>query len=103
MDQAPCFGQFTDHGHYDAPFGNERNRYLRHCAGHGAASAVLKIKRNELLLIAEQLGPDARQVCRHGCTSADCQSAAKPSRGGHRRAQSNRYRAAMATISRLMA
>lgn len=61
MDQAPCFGQSTDHGHDDAPFGDERNRYLRHCAGHGAAQAVLKMKRNELLWIAEQLGPDARQ------------------------------------------
>jgi hypothetical protein len=61
MDQAPCFGQFTDHGRDDAPFGDERNRYLRHCAGHGAAPAVLKIKRNELLWIAGQLGPDARQ------------------------------------------
>ena len=28
MDQAPVLGQSTDHGHDDAPFGDERNRYL---------------------------------------------------------------------------
>jgi len=61
MDQGSCFGQCTDHGHDDAPFGDERNRYLRHCAKHGAAPAVLKMKRNELLWIAGRLGPDARQ------------------------------------------
>jgi site-specific recombinase XerD len=61
MDQAAYFGQCTDHGHHDAPFGDERNRYLRHCAEHGAAPAVLRMKRNELLWIAGQLGPDARQ------------------------------------------
>lgn len=60
MDQAPCSGQLTDHGRDDAPFGDERDRYLRHCAVHGAAPAVLKIKRNELLWIARRLGPDAR-------------------------------------------
>jgi integrase/recombinase XerD len=61
MYQVPCSGRPTDHGHDDAPFGDERNRYLRHCAEHGAAPAVLKMKRNELLWIAERLGPDARQ------------------------------------------
>ncbi len=61
MDQANCSGQLTDCGQDDAPFGDERDRYLRHCAGHGAAPAVLKMKRNELLWIAGQLSPDARQ------------------------------------------
>src|SRR5271166_2864424 len=60
MDQAHCSGWPADHGD-DAPFVDERNRYLRHCAEHGAAPAVLKIKRNELLWIARRLGPDARQ------------------------------------------
>ena len=32
-----------------------------YATGQGAAQAVLKMKRNELLWIAEQLGPDARQ------------------------------------------
>lgn len=61
MDQATCFRQPTDCGHDDAPFGDERNRYLLHCAGLGATPASLRIKRNELLWIAQQLGPDARQ------------------------------------------
>jgi integrase/recombinase XerD len=61
MDQVPCSGRPIDHGHDDAPFGDERNRYLRHCAEQGAAPAVLKMKRNELLWIAGRLGPDARQ------------------------------------------
>jgi integrase/recombinase XerD len=60
MDQDPS-GRPTDHGRDDAPFGDERNRYLSHCAEQGAAPAVLKIKRNELLWIAGRLGPDARQ------------------------------------------
>ncbi|MER8867991.1 hypothetical protein NKI19_30610 [Mesorhizobium sp. M0751] len=47
-------------GHYhDAPFAEERHRYLRHCAERGATSASLTIKRNELLWIAKRLGPDA--------------------------------------------
>ena len=61
MDQVPFFGQATNHRHDDAPFGDERNRYLCHCAEGGAAPAVLQMKRNELLWIAERLGPDARQ------------------------------------------
>jgi integrase/recombinase XerD len=61
MDQVPSFGQVTDHERDDASFGDERNRYLCHCAESGAAPAVLRMKRNELLWIAGQLGPDARQ------------------------------------------
>jgi hypothetical protein len=60
MDQSPCSGQSTDHRRDDAPFGDERYRYLRHCAEHGAAPAVVKVKRNQLLWIAGRLGPDAR-------------------------------------------
>jgi integrase/recombinase XerD len=61
MDTVPFFGQVTNHESDDAPFGDERNRYLCHCAEGGATSAVLRLKRNELLWIAERLGPDARQ------------------------------------------
>jgi integrase/recombinase XerD len=60
MDQVSCFGQVTDHERDDAPFG-ERNRDLCHCAEGGTTPAVLRMKRNELLWIAGQLGPDARQ------------------------------------------
>jgi integrase/recombinase XerD len=61
MNQVPSSDRPTDRGRDNAPFVDERNRYLRHCAARGAAPAVLKMKRNELLWIAEQLGPDARQ------------------------------------------
>ena len=44
----------------DAPFVEERNRYLRHCAAHGARPSGLKVKRYELRWIARRLGPDAR-------------------------------------------
>jgi hypothetical protein len=45
----------------DAPFTDERYRYLRHCAEAGATAASLRLKRNELLRIAAYLGPDASQ------------------------------------------
>ena len=43
----------------DAPFVDERNRYLRHYAAHGARPSGLKVKRYELRWIARRLGPDA--------------------------------------------
>ncbi len=43
----------------DAPFVDERNRYLRHCAANGARPSGLKVKRYELRWIARHLGPDA--------------------------------------------
>jgi integrase/recombinase XerD len=45
----------------DAPFTDERYRYLPHCAEAGATAASLRIKRNELLRIAAYLGPDASE------------------------------------------
>jgi integrase/recombinase XerD len=45
----------------DAPFADERYRYLRHCADAGATAASLTVKRNELLWIAARLGPDASE------------------------------------------
>ena len=45
----------------DAPFADERNRYLSHCAANGARPAVLKVKRSEILWIACRLGPDANR------------------------------------------
>jgi integrase/recombinase XerD len=59
MDHHCSSGIFADNRFRDAPFADERNRYLCHCAAHGARPAVLKIKRNELLWIAQRLGPDA--------------------------------------------
>jgi integrase/recombinase XerD len=44
-----------------APFAEERDHYLRHCAERGATPASLKIKRNELLWIATRLDPDAHE------------------------------------------
>jgi integrase/recombinase XerD len=61
MDQTTYFGHLAVRHGDDAPFADERNRYLRHCAEGGATPASLKIKRNELLWIAERLGPDASQ------------------------------------------
>jgi integrase len=58
MDQTiyPCHTAVRYHD--DAPFADERNRYLRYCAERGATSASIKIKRNELLWIATRLRPD---------------------------------------------
>src|SRR5215468_5250799 len=59
MDQTTYSDQLTvPHGD-DAPFADERYRYLRHCAEAGATAASLTLKRNELLWIAARLGPDA--------------------------------------------
>lgn len=59
MDQTADAGHSAGHYHDDAPFAEERSRYLRHCAERGATPASLRIKRNELLWIAARLGPDA--------------------------------------------
>ena len=50
----------TDDRPDEAPFADERGRYLRHCAEHGAKAAVLKVKRNELPWIATRLDLNAR-------------------------------------------
>jgi integrase/recombinase XerD len=60
MHQTNCPGHATDHRPNEAPFADERGRYLRHCAEHGAKSAVLKLKRNELRWIATRLDLNAR-------------------------------------------
>ena len=59
MDHLCSSGSVSDCRFQDAPFADERNRYLSHCAAHGARLAVLKVKRNELRWIARRLGPDA--------------------------------------------
>jgi len=60
MHQTNCPSHATDHRPDEAPFADERGRYLRHCAEHGAKAAVLKVKHNELLWIATHLGLNAR-------------------------------------------
>jgi integrase/recombinase XerD len=45
----------------DAPFADERRRYIRHCAEGGATASSLKIKRDELLWIAARLSPNASE------------------------------------------
>jgi integrase/recombinase XerD len=60
MQQTSCPSHATDHRADEAPFADERLRYLRHCAEHGAKAAVLKVKRNELIWIATRLDLNAR-------------------------------------------
>ena len=61
MDQLCSSSSAADCRFQDPPFAEERNRYLSHCAAHGAKPAALRIKRNELLWIARRLRPDADQ------------------------------------------
>lgn len=61
MDQTICPGRTTGHHQADAPFADERERYLRYCAEHGATPASLTLKRNQLLWIAPRLAPDAHK------------------------------------------
>jgi hypothetical protein len=59
MDHRYSSGSAADYRSQDQPFADERDRYLSHCAAHGARPAVLRVKRNELQWIARRLGPDA--------------------------------------------
>lgn len=59
MDQLCTSDRTADHRVQDQPFADERDRYLGHCAAHGARPATLRIKRNELLWIARSLAPRA--------------------------------------------
>src|ERR1700734_2221631 len=52
MSQIPCSDHAADRLCDTASFADERNRYLRHCADHGASPTTLKLKRNELLWIS---------------------------------------------------
>ena len=59
MDHLCSSGGAADCRFQDAPFADERNLYLNHCAACGARPAVLRVKCNELLWIAHRLAPDA--------------------------------------------
>jgi integrase/recombinase XerD len=47
--------------HGDAPFADERKRYLQHCAEQGAPRATLRMKAKELLWLAQHLEADASE------------------------------------------
>jgi hypothetical protein len=47
--------------HRAGPFAEERERYLKHRAEHGATSAALRVKANELLWLCQHLRRDACQ------------------------------------------
>lgn len=47
--------------HRGGPFAEERERYLQHCAQHGATRAALRLKANELLWICQHLPNDPSQ------------------------------------------
>jgi integrase/recombinase XerD len=55
------FHETTRDRHHDAPFADERERYLQHCAEQGATRATLRVKSNELLWIARHLDASAPQ------------------------------------------
>jgi integrase/recombinase XerD len=55
MFQELFLHEITRRRHRDAPFADERERYLQHCAEQGATRATLRLKGNELLWIAGHL------------------------------------------------
>jgi integrase/recombinase XerD len=59
--QSVSGGKAANHPFRDAPFADERNRYLCHCAAHGARPGTLRIKHDELIWIARRLPPDAHR------------------------------------------
>jgi integrase/recombinase XerD len=61
MDQLPCSADVRRRQSDFAPFAAERDRYLRHCADHGASPTTLKLKRNELIWISRHLDSRASQ------------------------------------------
>lgn len=45
--------------HREAPFADERERYLQHCAQQGATDATLRVKANELRWFAQHVRSNA--------------------------------------------
>ena len=62
--------------HQAGPFAEERERYLQHCAEHGATRAALRMKANELLWLCQHLPRDAS----HGIDSPALQEIARERR-----------------------
>jgi integrase/recombinase XerD len=61
MSKKSTRAKVADSRHREAPFLQERERYLRCCADSGATSGALSIKRNELIWIARLLPATAPQ------------------------------------------
>jgi hypothetical protein len=61
MYQKLCSIDVAGQQHSDAPFAEERERYLRHCMELGATPAALCLNSNELAWIARYLDPSAGQ------------------------------------------
>ena len=57
MFQKLFLGEAARRRHCDAPFADERERYLQHCANLGATRATLRVKSTELLWLAGHLDP----------------------------------------------
>jgi integrase/recombinase XerD len=89
--------------HRDAPFADERDRYLQHCVDQGATRATLRVKSNELLWIAWHLDASAPQ----GVDIETLQDIARARRSafkrGYNRAPLDRHCPTMAEISWLVA
>jgi integrase/recombinase XerD len=102
MYQASCPSHATDDRPDEAPFADERGRYLRHCAEHGAKAAVLKVKRNELRWIATRLDLNARDGVDMAMLSRITQER-QPSWSGYRRAKGHRYWTTVVAVPWLVA
>ncbi|MDR5784956.1 tyrosine-type recombinase/integrase [Caballeronia sp. LP003] len=61
MPKKPAPAKVEGNRHREAPFLEERERYLRHCAESGATPGSLCIKRNELIWIARLLPATASE------------------------------------------
>lgn len=61
MSKKPNATNITSKRHHEAPFLEERERYLRYCVNSGATSNTLSVKRNELIWIASYLPATASQ------------------------------------------
>ena len=103
MYQTSCPSHATDDRPDEAPFADERGRYLRHCAEHGAKAAVLKVKRNELLWIATRLDLNARDGVDMVMLSRIAQERQGLHGSGYRRAKGHRYRTTVVAVPWLVA
>ena len=79
MDHPSSFDNVADQRFQEAPFADERSRYLHHCTTHGAKPVTLKAKRCELLWIARTSWSGCPPRRRHEGVVADCAGAAEPS------------------------
>jgi hypothetical protein len=88
--------------HRSAPFADERECYLQHCADFGAAPASLRSKSSWLLLLATCLGPDARRGG-PGPLAADWERTSVDPHGILSRTEFDRCRSALAEVPGVVA